>query len=193
MRRARGLGKEFLNTAEFPGTYPEIAEGCGQLAEGHGAFYFYISYWVILMSKQYLEKKGKFENPVATLRALAEGAIRVGPEIDTGLHRRPATDFFLKGPIPLAELIPVSQMPGKTLTMWLMIVHRVTFSKSAWVTLPAYILKEWGVSQDAKTDALRRLEQAGQIAVSRPKGGYLKVRLLWGKRGEKADDGKPRS
>jgi hypothetical protein len=36
-----------------------------------------------------------------------------------------------------------------------------------------------GTSVDAKTDAVRRLEEAGMIAVQRPKGGYLKVRMTW--------------
>jgi hypothetical protein len=84
-------------------------------------------------------------------------------------------------------------MPGKTLALWLLIVHRVTWGKSVWVTLPDYILKEWGISQDAKTNALQRLEQAGKIAVSRPKGGYLKVRLLGKNRGKKVDEGKSRA
>jgi hypothetical protein len=116
---------------------------------------------------------------VETLRSLTESPHVAEREIDIGVHRRPIEDFFLKGPIPFAELIPVGKMPGKTLLVWLLIVHRVTFSKSMWVTLPTYALEEWGISVDAKADALKRLEQAGKIAVKRPKGGYLKVRLLW--------------
>jgi hypothetical protein len=70
-------------------------------------------------------------------------------------------------------------MPGKTLILWLLIVFRTTLLKNLWVTLPGYALKEWGISKDAKIDALKRLEAAGMVAVSRPKGGYLKVRLTW--------------
>jgi hypothetical protein len=125
---------------------------------------------------------------VATLRRLAEEPIGVGPEIDTGLRRRPIEEFFLKGPVPLSELVPIAKMPGKTLALWLAIVHRVTYSSKTWVTLPPYVMADWGIGQDAKIDALRRLEQAGKIAVSRPKGGYLKVRLVWKKRRGKGDD-----
>jgi hypothetical protein len=114
-----------------------------------------------------------------TLRSLAEAPVKVGPEIDTGLRRRPIEEFFLKGPIPLAELVPVARMPGKTLAVWLLIIHRVTVSRKTWVTLPAYALAEWGISRDTKIDAVKRLEEAGRIAVSRPNGGYLKVRLIW--------------
>jgi hypothetical protein len=110
---------------------------------------------------------------------LAEAPVEIETEIDIGLRRRPIEDFFLKGPIPLAELIPIAKMPGKTLALWLLIVYRVSYSRKSWVTLPAYALEEWDISKDAKIDALRRLEQAGKILVSRPKGGYLKVRLLW--------------
>jgi hypothetical protein len=145
------------------------------------------------MSNSVRRGKAEIRSSGATLRKLAEEPVGVGPEIDTGLHRRPVTDFFLAGPIPLAELVPVAKMPGKTLALWLLIVHRVTWAKSKWVTLPDYILKEWEISQDAKSDALRRLEQAGKIAVSRPKGGYLKVRLFWKNQGKKADEGKPRA
>ena len=38
-----------------------------------------------------------------------------------------------------------------------------------WVTLPADVLKQWGVSQDAKIDALKRLERVGKIAIKRVK------------------------
>jgi hypothetical protein len=40
------------------------------------------------------------------------------------------------------------------------------------------LLKEWGISEDARADALRRLEQAGVIKIERPKGYMLKVKLL---------------
>ena len=45
--------------------------------------------------------------------------------------------------------------------LWLLITHRVAYMQKTWVTLPAYALEEWGISPDAKADALRRLEQAG--------------------------------
>jgi hypothetical protein len=58
-------------------------------------------------------------------------------------------------------------------------LHRVEFSKSTWVTPPADVLKQWGVSQDARIDALKRLERVGKIAIKRVKGGPLEVRLIW--------------
>jgi hypothetical protein len=122
---------------------------------------------------------------------LAEAPVEIETEIDIGLRRRPIEDFFLKGPIPLAELVPIAKMPGKTLALWLLIVYRVSYSRTVWVTLPRYALKEWGISKDAKIDALLRLEQARKILVSRPKGGYLKVRLMWKQKVEAEHDRRP--
>jgi hypothetical protein len=86
---------------------------------------------VVLMGSSYVYTSNGRKGSLgpATLRSLAEESPKVGPEIDTGLHRRPLTDFFLKGPIPLAELAPVAKMPGKTLALWLLIVYRVTFAR----------------------------------------------------------------
>jgi hypothetical protein len=128
---------------------------------------------------------------VGTLRSLAEAPIKIETEIDIGLRRRPIEDFFLKGPIPLVELVPIAKMPGKTLALWLLIAHRVSYSRKVWVTLPAYALEEWGISKDAKIDALRRLERAGKVLVTRPKGGYLKVRLLWKRKTGTVHDRRP--
>ena len=128
-----------------------------------------------------------------TLRSLAEAPVEIETEIDIGLRRRVIEDFFLKGPIPLAELIPIAKMPGKTLALWLLIVYRVSYSRKGWVTLPGYVLAEWGISKDAKIDALRRLERAGKVLVSRPKGGYLKARLMWKPKAGTEHDCRPRN
>jgi hypothetical protein len=63
-----------------------------------------------------------------TLPSSAEWPITGEREIDIGLRRRPAEDFFVKGPIFLSDLIPVGALGGKTVLVWLLIVHRVTFS-----------------------------------------------------------------
>jgi hypothetical protein len=102
-------------------------------------------------------------------------------ELDTGLRRRPIEEFFLKGPLPWRELAPAVRLPGKAGVLWLLIAHRVTYLHDTWVTLPLYICEELGVSEDARTDGLKYLEAAGLIAVQRPPGGFLKVRMTWKK------------
>jgi hypothetical protein len=99
-------------------------------------------------------------------------------EIDLGLRKRPVKGAFLKGPLPLTELLLVVRMPGKALAVWLLIRHRTDLNRGKCATLPQRLLREWGVGKDAKTDALRRLEQVGLIKVERLKGYMLKVKLV---------------
>ena len=99
-------------------------------------------------------------------------------EVDIGLRRRPLRGSFIKGPLPLNELLPVIRMPGKTLALWLLIRHRSDLNRGNWATLPQRILREWGIGRNARADALRRLEQAGLIEVERPKGYMLKVKPI---------------
>jgi hypothetical protein len=99
-------------------------------------------------------------------------------EIDIGLRRRSAEEFFIKGPIPLAEYILALKLGGKTVGVYTLIHHRTVYSRRKWITLPTYVLEEWGISVGAKVDALKRLAQAGLITVRRPKGRQLQAQLL---------------
>jgi hypothetical protein len=100
-----------------------------------------------------------------------------GEKIDIGLRRRPPEDFFLAGPIPLGPIVALGRLRGKVLLVWLLIWHRVAYTKHPKVTLPDYALKAWGISQDAKADALKRLVADGWVETRRIPGGYLKVQL----------------
>jgi hypothetical protein len=128
----------------------------------------------------------KRENPPPSrLQPTADFPITGEHRIDLGLRPPTPEGFFIPGPILLSDLIPVGKMSGKTVVVWLLVKYRSGYQKQEWVTLPTYALKEWGISRDAKIDALKRLEQAGVIAVDRPGGGgYLKVKLLGAKKGK---------
>ena len=112
-----------------------------------------------------------------TFRSSTEWPITGEHEIDIGLRRRPPESFFIRGPIPLSEFLPALKLGRGAVGVYALILHRAAYSKQDWVTLPTYALKEWGLTVDIRADALKRLEQAGIITVSRPQGGYLKVRL----------------
>jgi hypothetical protein len=99
-------------------------------------------------------------------------------KIDIGLRRRPIEEFFIKGPIPVADYVLALKLGGKTTGVYMLIHHRTVYSRRRWITLPPYALEEWGISIDAKTDALKRLAQAGLIPVKRPKGRSLQAELL---------------
>jgi hypothetical protein len=99
-------------------------------------------------------------------------------EIDIGLRRKPLKESFLKGPVPLKELLPAARMPGKALAVWLLIRYRSDLNHGNLATLPQSILEEWGIGKNARADALRCLEQAGMIEIERPKGYMLRVKPI---------------
>jgi hypothetical protein len=103
-------------------------------------------------------------------------------EVDIGLRRRTLKESFLKGPVPLNELVPAARMPGKSLAVWLLIRYRSDLNHANSATLPQSILKEWGIGKNARADALRRLEHAGMIEIERPKGYMLRVKPIRRKR-----------
>jgi hypothetical protein len=99
-------------------------------------------------------------------------------EVDIGLRRKTLKKSFLKGPVPLNELVPAVRLPGKALAVWLLIRHRCDLNHGNSATVPQSILKEWGIGKNARADALRRLEQAGMIEIERPKGYMLRVKPI---------------
>jgi hypothetical protein len=99
-------------------------------------------------------------------------------EIDIGLRKRPLREPFIRGPLLERELAAVAGLPGKALAVWLIIRLRVDLNRGRPATLPRDSLKRWGIGQDAKADALRRLEQAGLIQIERRTGYMLKVKIV---------------
>jgi hypothetical protein len=95
-------------------------------------------------------------------------------ELDTGLRRRPLEDFFIAGPFPVPAVVEIGNMRGKVLLVWLLIHHRVAYTKHSRITLPDWSLKAWRISQDAKADALKRLVAGGWIEVNAFRAATLK-------------------
>jgi hypothetical protein len=153
-------------------------------AEGHGAFYLY----EILIGGVSLYTTHKGPGGSHSDNHTAEEGedrhwgndpdITGEDEIDLGLRRRSTEELFIKGPIPLADYVAALKLGGKTVGVFTLIHHRTVYSRRRWITLPTYALEDWGISIDAKTDALKRLVQVGLIAVRRPKGRSLQVELL---------------
>src|SRR5215210_551623 len=74
---------------------------------------------------------------------------------------------FLKGPIPLEHIAQAACLPGKALAVYLAVHHRCDLEGRSSVTLPAALLRDFGIDRDAKARALRHLEQAGLVQVER--------------------------
>ena len=84
---------------------------------------------------------------------------------------------FLKGPIPMPEIIAATNLPGKALAIYLAIRHQVDMRKQSEVAVPKALLEEMGIDRDSKSRGLKVLEQVGLIEVVRKPGCSALVRL----------------
>jgi hypothetical protein len=104
---------------------------------------------------------------------------RVRYDSSTGKHiDAPMSAPFLKGPIPMAWLNVAAKLPGKTLNVGLAIWWLAGMSKTTSFKITGKALDQLGVSRDAASDALKRLEEHGLILVKRSPGQRPKVQIL---------------
>lgn len=87
-------------------------------------------------------------------------------------------ELFLKGPIPLPWLTAAAGLPGKALNVALAIRWVSDISKAAEIHVTKAALQHFGLSEDAYRDGLKRLEQAGLVAVLRKSGQRARVSIL---------------
>ena len=85
---------------------------------------------------------------------------------------------FLKGPIPMAWLNAAAKLPGKTLNVGIAIWWLAGMSKTTAFKLTRKALNQLGVSRDAASDALKRLEDNGLILVKRSPGQRPTVEIV---------------
>lgn len=103
------------------------------------------------------------------------GEMEVAPEVP--ILRTKPTGRFLKGPIPLEPLATASCLPGKALAVYIALRHQCDLVGKSTVSLPAALLRRFGVDRDAKARALRVLEQAGLVQVERATGRTARITL----------------
>jgi hypothetical protein len=85
---------------------------------------------------------------------------------------------FLKGPIPLAWIERAACLPGKALQVAIALRFRCGIERSACVKVTNVLLAKFGVDRHAKARALRQLEAANLVAVTRKRGGSPMVTVL---------------
>lgn len=118
-----------------------------------------------------------------------ENPLSQGEIVERRLHFRPSQgqlvapdrerqDGFIKGPLPLVWMTKAAQMPGKTLQVALALWYLCGLQKTNSVKLTTKTSSLFGLSRDAKYDALSRLEAAGLIEVLRLPGCSPVVTLL---------------
>ena len=94
--------------------------------------------------------------------------------------RKPKTEPFLRGPIPLWWLLRAATLPGKTpLLIGLALFHLAGLRKTkSGLRLTRTIWEKFGVKRRTSYDALRALETAGLVNVARKPGSSPVVNIL---------------
>jgi hypothetical protein len=104
---------------------------------------------------------------------------RVRQDSSTGKYiDAPLSVPFLKGPIPMAWLNAAAKLPGKTLNLGLAIWWLAGMAKTKTFKLTGKALGQLGVSRDAASSALKRLEARRLIRVQRSPGQRPTVEIL---------------
>lgn len=90
----------------------------------------------------------------------------------------PISTPFLKGPIPMLWLSAAASLPGKTLNLGIAIWWLAGMAKTKTFKLTGKALMNFGISKDAASDALKRLEAHGLIRAYRAPGQRTTVEIL---------------
>jgi hypothetical protein len=85
---------------------------------------------------------------------------------------------FIKGPLPLSWMQRAMALPGKTIHVALALWFLSGLKCDKTVKLSGKIVRSFGVSRDAKYDALKRLEAENLIKICRKPGSVPVVTLL---------------
>ena len=104
---------------------------------------------------------------------------RVRLDSSSGQYKdAPMSVPFLKGPIPMDWLSAAGKLPGKAFNLGIAIWWLAGMSKTTAFKLTRKALNQLGVSRDATSDALKRLEEHGLILVKRSPGQRPTVEIV---------------
>jgi len=94
-------------------------------------------------------------------------------------HRAQRMRPYLGGAPPLDWLIAAAQLPGCAMQVAVALAFEFGVLRARELVPPKRVLSAMRVSRDAETRALKNLEMAGLILVSRKTGRRPRVALLW--------------
>lgn len=104
---------------------------------------------------------------------------RIKYDSSSGQYKDAPTSVpFLKGPIPMDWLSATSKLPGKAFNLGIAIWWLANMANTKTVKLTARALNYVGISRDATSDALKRMEVRGLIRVQRLPGQRPIVEIL---------------
>ena len=85
---------------------------------------------------------------------------------------------FIRGPLPLDQLIIAANQGGKCLSVLLVLLFVSGLKKTRSVQAPPKVRREFGVNRHSFYRAVNKLEESGLISVSRQCGRGALVTLL---------------
>ena len=94
------------------------------------------------------------------------------------LQTKRESGFFLHPQVQLAWVEMAAQLGTQALVVGILLQFRFLLSQKELVTLPKNFLARFGISRGAKQRALKKLEDAGLIRVSRVNGHSPVIKLL---------------
>jgi len=94
------------------------------------------------------------------------------------LQARQESGFFLHPQVQLAWVERAAQLGTQALVVGILLQFRFLLSQKEPVTLPKNFLARFGISKGVKQRALKKLEDAGLIRVSRETGQSSRITLL---------------
>lgn len=119
------------------------------------------------------------ENPFSQCSGVAERRLHFRPtQGQLVAADRAQTDGFIKGPLPLSWMTQAAQMPGKTLQVALALWYLCGLQKTDNVMLTSKAAERFGVSRDAKYEAIDRLVKAGLVTVQHAPGKAPVITLV---------------
>ena len=104
---------------------------------------------------------------------------RVRLDSSSGQYKdAPMSVPFLKGPIPMDWLSAAGKLPGKAFNLGIAIWWLANMANSKKIKLTGRALGYVGISRDAASDGLKRLEDNGLILVKRSPGQRPTVEIV---------------
>lgn len=109
-----------------------------------------------------------------TQLALPARPVPTSPGTATARH----AGRFIRGPIPLSWIARASGLPGRTLHVALCLWYLCGLTKSREVALGNQVLQMFCVDRHSKYRAVKALERAGLIRVTRARGALPRIAVL---------------
>lgn len=88
------------------------------------------------------------------------------------------TGHFLRGPVPLNWLAHAARLSGRAFQVGVLLWYRAGLTINNVIRLPRGLLESFGITRDAKARAVRALEGAGLVEVTRSPGRAAEITLI---------------